>query len=184
MARDADAELRKQRSSMMERDAGTPSEVFNPFDKDRERCRRKVHVFSSATFLKRRQRRQVQRLEHKGKLLTMFKGQSSKVKAPSLPRLLLSAKEKNSAKKKARHSHICEEDTADNLKLVNLIKECHEVVLQVCTTKKTSTNSKHFKIRRVSFLRKSLCNKLKSVRHMQYNLPQAHLTLTFEEALA
>eukprot|EP00983_Pelagomonas_calceolata_P045244 1139631-Pelagomonas_calceolata.AAC.1 len=69
-------------------------------------------------------------------------------------------------------------------KIVNLIKECHEVALLVCTTKIEPVISKHFGIRGISTLRKSLCNKLKSVRHIQYNLLQAHLALTLNEVLA
>eukprot|EP00983_Pelagomonas_calceolata_P079907 1154904-Pelagomonas_calceolata.AAC.1 len=101
----------------------------------------------------------------------------------------LSAIESTCAKKPARLNHICGlpargavEDIAD--KIVNLIKECHEVALQVCTTKVRPATSKHFRTRRISNLRRSLCNKLKSVRHVLYNLPQAHLALTFDEVLA
>eukprot|EP00983_Pelagomonas_calceolata_P073192 1152041-Pelagomonas_calceolata.AAC.1 len=101
----------------------------------------------------------------------------------------LSAIESSCATKPARLRHLNGlparegvENIAD--KIVNLIKERHEVALQVCTTKVKPTTSKHFRTRRVSNLRKSLCNKLKSVRHVQYNLPQAHLALTFTEVLA
>eukprot|EP00983_Pelagomonas_calceolata_P033231 1040080-Pelagomonas_calceolata.AAC.1 len=79
--------------------------------------------------------------------------------------------ESTCTKKPARLNQICGlpargaiENIAD--RIVNLIKECHEVALQVCTTKSKPTTSKHFRIRRVSNLRKSLCNKLKSVRHV------------------
>eukprot|EP00983_Pelagomonas_calceolata_P026058 818246-Pelagomonas_calceolata.AAC.1 len=83
----------------------------------------------------------------------------------------LSAIESTCAKKPARLNHICGlpargavESIAD--KVANLIKECHEFALQVSTTKIRPAISKHFRIRRISNLRKSLCNKLKSVRHV------------------
>eukprot|EP00983_Pelagomonas_calceolata_P090370 1157410-Pelagomonas_calceolata.AAC.13 len=91
--------------------------------------------------------------------------------------------------KQARLSHICGlpargavEDIAG--KIGNLIKKCHEVALQVCTTNEKTTNSNHYKIRRISNLRKSPCNKFKSVHHVKYNLAQTLLALTFAEALA
>jgi len=40
--------------------------------------------------------------------------------------------------------------------IVQLIKECHDVALQVCTTKVKTRYSNHFKSRRVNNLRKSL----------------------------
>eukprot|EP00983_Pelagomonas_calceolata_P104114 1158987-Pelagomonas_calceolata.AAC.4 len=67
---------------------------------------------------------------------------------------------------------------------LSILSECHEVAFQVCTAKIKHAISEHFRIRRVSNLRKSLCNMLKPVRHVQYNLPQDHLDLTFDEVLA
>eukprot|EP00983_Pelagomonas_calceolata_P058381 1145463-Pelagomonas_calceolata.AAC.2 len=82
--------------------------------------------------------------------------------------------------------HLPTREAIENIavKLVHFIKECHEVALQVCTSKEKTANSKHYKIRRIGNLRKSLCNKHKPIRHVQYDLPQAHLIFTFEEALA
>ena len=68
-------------------------------------------------------------------------------------------------------------------RIVQLIKECHDVALQVCTTKVKTRNSKHFESRRVNNLRKSLCNQLKAVRYVQYNLSHTHLMQPLEDAL-
>lgn len=93
------------------------------------------------------------------------------------------------AKQQTKLSHLINNIPAtqvvENLagKLITLLKECHNVALQVCATKIRMGQAQNFRTRRVNKARKSLCNQLKAVKHVMYNLPEAHLTHTFEEAL-
>eukprot|EP00983_Pelagomonas_calceolata_P118549 1160517-Pelagomonas_calceolata.AAC.9 len=79
-AKDAGTELRKQRWKEV---LGLLKKFLAHSDEDREGCRCTVQVFKCKA-LKRKEEMQLLSLDHRGKLLKTFKGQSSKAKAPSV----------------------------------------------------------------------------------------------------